>query len=143
MELFLVDSDCEKMNRMRSFWHNAIVLVGLLLALNLAAFLTELSQGVYFTSMFYFVCVYCCMISRNVQRLEIDGNGNVLTQHNFAETVRRSVDDCLVTLGVKFLNFCIAKSAQFRYVGPLQAQPSFMPLVFWYTLARSVSSLYS
>ncbi|XP_057807019.1 uncharacterized protein LOC131021752 [Salvia miltiorrhiza] len=103
MEFFSMDSDCGKMNRMTSSWHNVVVLVGLLLALNLAAFLTELSQ----------------------------------------ETVRRSVSECLVTLGVKFLNFCIAKSTQFRYAGPMQAQPSFMPLVFWYTLAQSVSSLYS
>ncbi|XP_047979305.1 uncharacterized protein LOC125221220 [Salvia hispanica] len=103
MELFSLESDCEKMKRMRSSWHNVVVLVGFLLALNLAAFFAELSQ----------------------------------------ETVRRSVNECLVTLGVKFLNFCIAKSTQFRYAGPLQAQPSFMPLVFWYTLAQSVSSLYS
>ncbi|KAG6417280.1 hypothetical protein SASPL_119434 [Salvia splendens] len=97
MELFL---DSKKTNRMRSSWHSIVVLVGLLLALNLAAFLAELSQ----------------------------------------ETVRRSANECLITLGVKFLNFCIAKSTQFRYAGPLQAH---QPLVFWYTLARSVSSLYS
>lgn len=46
MELFSLESDCEKMKRMRSSWHNVVVLVGFLLALNLAAFFAELSQGI-------------------------------------------------------------------------------------------------
>lgn len=46
MELYLVDCDYDKVKGMRSWWHGAVVLVGLLLALNVAAFLTELSQGI-------------------------------------------------------------------------------------------------
>lgn len=51
----------------------------------------------------------------------------------------------IVTLMIKYLNFCIAKMMQFRYLAPLQtAAPStIMSLVFWVTLTRSVSSLYS
>lgn len=41
-----MDSDCEKMKRMKSSWHNVVVLVGFLRALNLAAFFAELSQGI-------------------------------------------------------------------------------------------------
>lgn len=58
----------------------------------------------------------------------------------FAETVRMSANEGLVTLGVKFLNFCIAKSTQFRCIDP---RPPFTKFVFWFTLAWSVPSLYS
>ncbi|KAF3630331.1 putative LRR receptor-like serine/threonine-protein kinase-like isoform 1 [Capsicum annuum] len=50
----------------------------------------------------------------------------------------------VVTLTIKYLNFCIAKMLQFRYLAPLQTAPStIMSLVFWVALTRSVSALYS
>ncbi|MCE3052102.1 hypothetical protein HAX54_051601 [Datura stramonium] len=50
----------------------------------------------------------------------------------------------IVTLTIKYLNFCIAKMLQFRYLAPLQTVPSnIMSLLFWVALTRSVSSLYS
>ncbi|KAK6792553.1 hypothetical protein RDI58_011634 [Solanum bulbocastanum] len=49
-----------------------------------------------------------------------------------------------ITLTIKYLNFCIAKMLQFRYLAPLQTAPStIMSLLFWVALTRSVSSLYS
>ncbi|KAL7116021.1 hypothetical protein ACP275_04G216700 [Erythranthe tilingii] len=66
-----------------------------------------------------------------------------LIQQLSQDAVRRSVHECLVTLAVKFLNFCIAKSVQYRYVVPLQTLPSFTPLLFWVPLTLSVSTLYS
>ncbi|CAN4092369.1 unnamed protein product [Withania somnifera] len=50
----------------------------------------------------------------------------------------------MVTLTIKYLNFCIAKMLQFRYIAPVQTAPStIMSLLFWVALTRSVSSLYS
>ncbi|CAN4122396.1 unnamed protein product [Withania somnifera] len=50
----------------------------------------------------------------------------------------------ILTLMIKYLNFCIAKMLQFRYLVPLQAAPStIMSLLFWVALTHSVSSLYS
>ncbi|KAL9171451.1 hypothetical protein ABFS82_04G209100 [Erythranthe guttata] len=66
-----------------------------------------------------------------------------LVQQLSQDDVRRSIHECLVTLAVKFLNFCIAKSVQYRYVVPLQTLPSFTPLLFWVPLTLSVSTLYS
>ena len=60
MELFL-GSDCEKTNRMRSSWHSIVVLVGLLLVLNLAAFLAELSQGMLHFHVCFYICVCVCV----------------------------------------------------------------------------------
>ncbi|KAK4359151.1 hypothetical protein RND71_021380 [Anisodus tanguticus] len=50
----------------------------------------------------------------------------------------------VVTLTIKYLNFCIAKMLQFRNLAPLQTAPStIMSLLFWVALTWSVSSLYS
>ncbi|KAM3342349.1 hypothetical protein P3S68_027315 [Capsicum galapagoense] len=50
----------------------------------------------------------------------------------------------IVTLTIKYLNFCIAKMLQFTYLAPLQTVPSTITsLLFWVVLTRSVSSLYS
>lgn len=48
MELFFVDFHPEKLiKRKSSNLHNLIILVGLLLTFNLAAYLTQLSQGIF------------------------------------------------------------------------------------------------
>lgn len=61
-----------------------------------------------------------------------------------ADTATRSVHENLIILAIKFLNFFVAKLFQFCFdAPPLETASSFMSIVFWVVLTRSVSFLYS
>ncbi|XP_060675293.1 uncharacterized protein LOC132804921 [Ziziphus jujuba] len=56
-------------------------------------------------------------------------------------SVATSIKDGLITMTIKFLHFFTAKWMQFRYLSPLQPLPFSTSNLFWFSFARSISSM--
>lgn len=127
MELKPIDFHSNKtgVSMKNSCWHHAFILLGLLCTFTVAAYVTECIPGTFATQTVLWF-----------QRISF-------LWSTCADNVTKTVHECFANLAIKFLNFCIAKSLQFRNIGLLQAQTSLMSMVFWVTLTRSTSALYS
>ncbi|PON89840.1 hypothetical protein TorRG33x02_143630 [Trema orientale] len=92
-----------------------------------------------------FICACAVLSSPNQGFLmnlkgQLRGHGTHCSVQSIGN-VARSIQDGLVTLGIKFLHFFVSRCLQFKYLSPIQPPPFSSSWLFWVTFTRSGSSM--